>query len=597
MLYRWLLRPQVLVFVPLALVLLITVACGGEEEGPTSVAPVTEPTSTSVSPGAEVPTPTSTPTPMLTPTPVVRETVAPSGTFNFGKKDVLIFDSHPGRGGAVGYFSGFYIGERLVVINTENEFVGRLVKEWDISPDTLTWTMRVQEGVEFHKGYGEMTAEDVIWTIEQIVAEGSLHAFKHQVTRLWRIEEGGTTKVDDYTIKVNTGTPQFDMWNVMRWNHIPVMSKAQFEAEGRDGFNNNGVGTGPWEMMEHEGGQKHVMRAVEDHWRKTPEFAEFIVWHMPEESTRVASFQVGNLDSFEMLLDSMPAMEAVEGSSFLRIPGGTSLNMALFGNWYTGVGTSEQRLGYDPSLPWISSDPDPNSEAWKTAAKVRLALSIAIDRQAIVDTILRGEGRVQTVAGWEDDNLPPDITPWEFNPEKAKQLLTEAGYPNGFSLDVTPYSGNPLGVQATEAIASMWENVGIDAKINLLSYPTFRPSIVNRDYNHAYSHGGGGFFALDLWAVFFGSDSGWTLGMDHPIMDELLAKATAIVDPDERWEVVLEIARFLYENTLQFGVYQVNTIFPLSAKIDSSRLDFWYDNLNFSTKGTTPTATEYIPRR
>ena len=596
--YRRLLRPQALLFVALALVLMIAVACGEEEE-PTSVAPAADPTATSVSQAADVPTPTSAPEP--TPTQMVPVASAPQGTLNVAKQDVLIFDSHPGRGGAVGYWSGFYIGERLVKVNTENQFEPRLAREWELSDDTLTWTLRLEEGVEFHKGYGEFTADDVIWTVEQIVAEESLHAFKSQVTRLWRIDEGGTTKIDDYTVQVNTGTPQFDMLNVMKWHHIPMMSKAQFDAEGRDGFNNKGVGTGPWEMIDHEGGQKHVMTAVTDHWRKTPEFGDYIIWHMPEESTRVASFQTDQIDTYSMILDSMPAIESVEGSNFLRVPGGTGLNLGFYGNWYVGHGTpefAENVPGYDPSLPWVSGNPDPNSEEWKTAAQVRLALSMAINRQAIVDTVLRGEGRAITLPWFDDDELPDDIPAVEFNPDKAKQLLADAGYPNGFSLDLTPYSGEPLIVQVTEVIASMWEDIGIRANLNLLSYPTLRPSLVNHDYNGIYTHPGVGNFltSLDIWGVVFNSDTGWNFGMHHPMMDAMLAKATGIMDPDERWEVVLEMARFLHDNTLQVGVYDVNVVWPLSKKIDSSRLGYWYDNLNFSERSNL-TGTAYIPRR
>ena len=105
-----------------------------------------------------------------------------------------------------------------------------------------------------------------------------------------------------------------------------------------------------------------------------------------------------------------------------------------------GAGTDDQLPGFDPELPWISASADVDSEEWANAAKVRRALSIAIDRQGIVDTLLRGYGSPAVMweyGQYEETWLPPEMR-WEFNPEKAKQLLEEAGYPDGFDITLTP---------------------------------------------------------------------------------------------------------------------------------------------------------------
>jgi peptide/nickel transport system substrate-binding protein len=133
------------------------------------------------------------------------------------------------------------------------------------------------------------------------------------------------------------------------------------------------------------------------------------------------------------------------------------------GNWYVGHGTpehKENRPGYDPDLPWVSSSPDINSPEWERARKVREALFIAVDRQLIADTILGGQGEPLVMWGWESnvDKLDPVLKKgWEFNPDRAKQLLEEAGYADGFEITiVASIRDTPGEVEACEAVASMW---------------------------------------------------------------------------------------------------------------------------------------------
>ena len=134
----------------------------------------------------------------------------------------------------------------------------------------------------------------------------------------------------------------------------------------------------------------------------------------------------------------------MDGIKLMRIPGGYAVGLSFFGNYYVGHGTPEHKErvpGFDPSLPWISGDPDPTSEEWKTAAKVRTALSIAIDRELLVDTLLAGEAVADPLPAYSYhlDKLPPKYRQWEFNPDKSKELLAEAGYPDGFKIVVTPH--------------------------------------------------------------------------------------------------------------------------------------------------------------
>ena len=627
---RWNIGPKTLILLTLALGLVLLVACGTsateapEPEATTSApaptatsapaaapatqaAPAPQATATSApsQPGSsptQPPPPAATPTPLPEPTPtdVAVAAAKPTGTLVAALTEVYPFQSAPSRvQGGLGLFIGVTVSEPLVGMNTDNEFRPKLIDRWTVSPDGLVWTFDLAQGVEFHKGYGEMTAEDVLWSIQGLGSEESTNAFRSHVRRLWLNEEagGGTTIVDDYKLEVHTGTLQYDMLNVLSRPSIVVMSKKQVDELGIDEASPNGAGPGPWEIVEHGIGQWR-MEAVEGHYRKTPYFAEMIWQEIPEESTRVANFQTGQVDTFNMALDSLPAIREVPDVKFMRIPGGGTIHLGYYGNWYVGHGTpehAEKRPGYDGSLPWVSADPDPESEAWKTAAKVRRALSIAIDRQTIVDTLLHGEGEPLVLWAWDSQHqrLPEDIQTWEYDVDKARQLLAEAGYPDGFEVTLTPdIRGVPAEVEATEAIGTMWEEIGVRANLNKVPYATIRPSLASRTYNQINTHGTAGRSdPLDLVATVFRSTGGWTAGMDHPYVDDAIAKALAIVNEEDRYEVMIDLARFIYEHTLEAGIYTVNIIWPLSPNIDS-----WFEHLEYGDRRAL-SATEYTPHR
>jgi peptide/nickel transport system substrate-binding protein len=577
---------RLLLLPALVLALAMLVACG------TSGTPETAATAVPAAPAA-----TKAPVPTAKPVATTAPTVAkPTGTLNVGFKEMGAFDAHPRiTAGQQMLYVGVTTAETLLAVNSDIEFVPKLVKEWSVSPDTLIWTFKLHEGVQFHKGYGEVTAEDVIWSIGQYAAEGSKSPRVGNFKRLWFNEQGYSKAIDDHTIEVHTGVPQYDMLiNISAPWAGAIFSKQVVDDLGEDEGSRTGVGTGPWEYVEARTGQFWKFKAVEGHYRKTPEFAELIFWEMPEESTRVANFQVGKVDSINMAIDSKPAIEKVPGTKFMTVEGGGTEHLAFLGNWYVGVGTPDQAPGYDPELPWISSNPDLNSPEWERARKVRMALSIAIDRQLIVDTLLGGEGKTLVMWGWEDHlhRLPDDIREWPYDPERAKKLLADAGYADGFEITVTPSIRSvPAEVEACDAIGTMWEAIGIRTRLNHVPYDTIGPQITNRTYNQANCHGTGGFLdPLALEVLVLHSDRG-THGATHPWLDEMLDKAVGTVDTDERFEIMVEVGRFVFENVMEAGLYSVNLLWPLGPKVDP-----WPEHLEKGDRRIL-SGLEYAPHR
>jgi peptide/nickel transport system substrate-binding protein len=474
-------------------------------------------------------------------------------------------------------------------------FQAELFSDWEVGEDGLTWTFKVREGVPFHKGYGEMTADDIVWYFEQFGSPESLNGHARHVRRLLLDAEGTPiNKLDDYTVTASTSVPHFDMLlRLARPNIGAITSKRQAEELGDEEAAQVGAATGPWEIMEHLSGSYWRMNAVEGHWRKTPEFAELYFYNIPEESTRVANFQTGNLDTMQMNLDSKPVIDQVPGIEYMRVAYGGTLQVSLgLGNFHI---PESDRPAWDPDLPWVSASADVDSEEWDRARNVRLAMAIAIDKQTIVDTLLRGIGQPLALWGWEANmhRLPADMQEREYNPEKAIQLLAEAGYPDGFEITLTPdIRGIPSEVEACEAVAVMWEAVGISTRVNRVPYASVTPIYRAREYTGANCHGTAGVSdPMNLLGNAFNSNASGIIGFEHETLDKLLEKASRLVDDEARYEVAVEVARFIWDHVVDEGLYSVDILWPLSVNVQD-----WGQHLEHGDRRYL-TGTEYAKHR
>ena len=582
----------------LSLLLALVIACGGAAETDQPAAPQSSSQQSSAPAATAVPASSSSSSaPAATEVPVAAAVTAPTATpqaadvmvddkptgrIIVGQKELGPFMGHPALAGNPQIFvqGTAPIGESLLTVSSELKPVSMLAQSWEVSEDGSTWTFRLNEGVQFHKGYGEMTADDVIYSMQQFAADGSKHPRASNIRGIWSNPEGHAKAIDDYTVEVNTGAA---------WSEVPVneiltspggsgtwiVSKKQSEELGPEEANGQIAATGSWNLVDFRTSEFWRMEAVQNHWRKTPHFAEMIFQEIPEESSRVAGFQTGNLDTSLIAFDSLALVEEVEGAEIMRVPGGGESALTFYGQYYVGIGTENQQPGYDPELPWVSADPDINSEAWKNAAKVRTALSIAIDRQGIVDTLLHGYGSPAVLwdfGQYEETWLPQELR-WEYNPERAKQLIAEAGYPDGFSITLTPsLRGAPVEVEACEAIATMWGDIGVDVKFQSLPYTTLRPSLIARNYQGSTCHAGG--IRLEPGQGFSGMLSQlnhqavWNRGVEHPWLDEMVSKHMAEVDSVARRELAVEIAEFMFNNAITgVGLYNFDSLWPVGPNI------------------------------
>ena len=577
---HWLHNPKIMILGPLALLLAAILACGSSATA-TPVPASTSPTAVPAAPTA-VPSSggsaTAIPAPTAAPTEAPVAMVKPSGIINVGQKELGPYFGSPLLSGNPQIFinNAAPVTETLGVYAFDSTMVEPMLAEsWDISPDGQVWTYHIRKGVEFHKGFGEMTVADVVFSFDQL-ANSERHARASNAKKIFFADDGSQTTTDDYTWVVDSGTPFsdvpiFELLGTPRATQVWIVSKDQFDQEGEEEHNRNTAATGPWEIDEWRTGEFWRLKAVEDHWRQTPYFAELVQWEIPEESARVAGFKTGNLDTFVMALDSIGEVESVDGALLMQVPDAGQAGLNIYGQTYVGVGTDAQWPNYNPDLPWVSPTSDTSSAEWETARKVREALSIAIDRQTIIDELLLGFGHPLALRDWggsDEKRLPADMV-WEFNPEKAKSLLAQAGYPNGFGLTLSPaLRGAPSEVEACEAVAQYWDDIGIDVTFQNVPYGTLRPTLVARTYEGFSCHSVSIRLAPVQGYANYLNDSVFSYGTEHPFLEEKIPVVQGTTDRAKREALELEVARWQFDNVFgETGLYVFDNVWPVGPKL------------------------------
>ena len=583
MTYHWLWNPKALIIFPLVLLLGLIAACGDDETA----------TPPSVAPTSSVPTAVPADTPIPPPP-------APSGTLRIVIEEYgrAAWSPETQTAGQTSV-SDTTFAETIWVKTPapDNQLAGQLLESWAVSDDNTVWTLNFHKGVPFHFGYGEFTADDFIFNLTTAIKEGTTVGRVGNLTRLFFAEGGGMTKVDDHTLIIDTVTPQFDFTTEI--TKAPqsgmgqgMLSKAYYDAVGpeRAPFA-QAVGTGPWRSREFGGGV-WKFDAVLDHWRKTPNFAELDYREILEESTRLANFQTGQADMVQLGLESINVLKGDPDTKFIQVDAGGSVWMNLYGLQYV---EAEHIPPLDCTFPWIACDGDINSADWENARKVREAMNIAIDRDILVETLLQGNGTVSSHYDWVGFGgqlgLLADLN-YEFDPARARQLLAEAGFANGFDIPLAltprPY---PAVIEAAQAVAVMWEEIGITTTQMSMPYSAFRSHNFDRDYHGLNSHASGpsadpaARFGACLWS---GCD-GFNYGFAHPITDPMIVDIVATFDDTERLAKLRELSKFHFEQSVTIPLMNVAVVWPLGPQIDT--WDFW------CCAATVPSRLEYVPHR
>ncbi|MBE3142277.1 MAG: ABC transporter substrate-binding protein, partial [Thermoplasmata archaeon] len=272
--------------------------------------------------------------------------------------------------------------------------------------------------------------------------------------------------VDSYTIVFHLIEPSVAWWLALTDNgsglYNLIVCKKYVETVGETEAMTNPIGSGPYRLVDHKFGDSLTFEALDEHWRVVPEFKYLIIKLIPEDSTAMAMLKTGAIDISNIPSQYVAEMEE-SGFKVGTKPAGDDVFL-MFGGM---IDPHDKRYeeGYSQQDPWVD-------------VRVREAMNIALDRQAIVDALYPGGiGVVRTLAwtlpGWED------FEPIPYDPARAKQLLVDAGYPDGFSFKVISWPKEFEIEKLMMTVAGYWEEIGLKPEIVMTDYPTYKAQ--NRD--------------------------------------------------------------------------------------------------------------------
>ncbi len=459
-----------------------------------------------------------------------------------------------------------------------------LAERWEMSEDGLTWDFYLRKGIQFNEGWGEFTAEDVLFSFQEIAKPGSLngHAGAFRL-----VDEEGEVEsyeiVDPYHFRIHLVQPTTRMGWMLSGGDAAVVSKKYYEAVGYDEAIKNPIGTGPWRFIEHKPGEYVKYEAVENHWRQTPAFKYLTIKAVPELSARLAMLKTGAADIAEIPAENKAELEAA-GVNIKSLPGAGVVHLDFGGM------VLPTREGYDPTVPWVVHQDEPEAyydfrtekivggSAWnQRALKVRMAMYYALNLDAIIDKIFYGEG-VKSPTGLGGGLIPfgsiyarPEWEPFPYDPELAKQLLVEAGYPDGFEVrfQFMPMVQQPKLLEMAEAIAMDLEAIGLTVKRDLTEYTVQRPFWSGRESAWKLQlRVFGPWYEPWIGPVYVALTSGSYLdGYESLDLDPMLLEVMGTLDSDERVEATLELNDYFYERFLNAPIVLTNRVFALSPKV------------------------------
>ena len=295
------------------------------------------------------------------------------------------------------------------------EFIPRLAEKWEVSSDLKEWTFYLRKGVQFHYGFGEFTARDVVHSHSFMLRPDATSA----TAPLWR-EAEEVKVVNDYQVVFRLKRPMSIIpYVASRAGELRIVSKAQWDKEGMEGYEKRPAGTGSYRYVGRKTGISVEYERVDNHWSDKPDFKEIEIRITPEETTRFAMLMSGEAHIVDLPRE-LQKDALGRGMKIISSSQPVDWMSIYFGGQYYRPGDPK----FQANVPW-------------TNKKVRQALNMAVNRQEILATIFAGKGTLAYVSGWLpiSEGWNPE---WEkkfdqtygYNPTRAKALLKEAGYPS-----------------------------------------------------------------------------------------------------------------------------------------------------------------------
>ncbi|MDF2949194.1 MAG: hypothetical protein K0R07_1222 [Sedimentibacter sp.] len=423
------------------------------------------------------------------------------------------------------------IYDTLVGVTSDWEIVPRLAKEWDISENGMEITFKLRDDVKFHNGR-DMKAKDIEFSIKRLKDVESPRA--RDYANIKDIEV-----VDDYTIKFTTEKLDVELLKSFAYPWAAIVPE-----EAAADLKTKPVGTGAFTLKEWIPQQQLVLQRNDNYYGDKAKLETVKLVLLPDATSMLAGFQAGDLDIIPLTGDQVTV---VEGNAEYKV-----ISEPMNAVQIMSINTNHEILSNE---------------------KVRQAMAMAINKKEVIDASMFGYG------DQIGSHLPPTSPDYfdtndiiEYNPDKAKELLKEAGYENGFDINMSLPKNYQLHVDGGQVIADQLSKIGINVNIEIIEWGTWLSDVYGAKKFDTTVVGHTG--RLDSFAFLsrYYSNSNDYISLKTGEVDELLDRAQQELDADKRTEIYKEIQEILANKLPAIYLQTPRTILALQKNVDGMEI-------------------------
>ena len=429
--------------------------------------------------------------------------------------------------------------EGLFIRNDKAELVPALAESVAIAPDGLTYTFKLRKGVKFHDG-SAMTADDVKFSLERAINPATKNP---ALAYIKTIEKVDIVNPDTVALQLKEKDAIFlKKLAFAGW----IVPKNYLQSVGEDGFAKKPVGTGPFKFVSRSINEQIEMEANESHWGWVPKIKTLVLRTVPEDAVRLALLQTGEADVVtEMPPPLIDRISSIKGVKTLSHPSG--------------------------EIYWLVFNiKDGAKDSPLLNPKVRVALNHAIDKQGIVSNVLKNQavlipGALAPSVAAVDKNMQP----YAYDPALAKKMLADAGYPNGFKIDMYSSVGRyTLDKDISLVIANNLKAAGVDVNLNLWESSKWVGDLSKKYYPLSYQAFGNTIFDPEGLMIFgVHSKAFWSFYKNETV-DKLIDDSLKIVEQKDRDAHFQKIDKTMYDDASHVFLWESKILFGLRDKVN-----------------------------